>query len=321
MKYAKRWTYEHVWLLFNGLALLVIPFGTLSLNSQKVWATYHAVPLVTLVLTVALGFGWGIGSVLCGIAYTMLGLGLGMSVVLGLAAIVGSILPLLVLAPERLWNAQTTALYWSIIVLIIGLVFVARAGHLREVSRGEGTTTNTADLNAFGKGELRKGLFIAISSGILSGLLNVGLIYGSSIRTTALQLGASTALAVSALSFPVTAAGFFGILIYSSYLLTRRNSWKLYFAAGSQSHWLLVLLMALLYTASIWLYTYGANRAGSMGAVLGFPAYMSSMIIAGNVAGALTGEWKDAAGASRIFALGGLLALIGAIVLISRANL
>jgi L-rhamnose-H+ transport protein len=233
MKYAKQWTLQHVWLLYNALALLIIPFFLLCFSSLRVLDIYRTVPAATLVLTIVLGLGWGIGSILSGIGYTMLGIGLGMSVVLGLAAVIGSILPLLLVAPSHLWNSQTTVLYWSIIVLVVGLLFVARAGNLREVSRNPGTTTNAADLSAFGRGELRKGLLIAVSSGILSGLFNLGLVCGSMIRVKALQFGASSASAVNVLWFPITTAGFLGILLYSSYLITRENTWRLYLVPRS----------------------------------------------------------------------------------------
>jgi L-rhamnose-H+ transport protein len=320
MKYARRWTWENVWLLFNGLALVAIPLINLAINVPQAWEAYRSVTWTVLAGAVLLGLGWGIGSALCGISYTMLGVGLGMSVVLGLAAASGSVLPLLARFPGKLHTAEANALYWGIGVMLVWLILTARAGGLRQAARPPDETTSQADINAFGRGEMRKGLAVAIASGILSGLFNVGLVFGDPIRTAAIRLGAGPLAAVNALWLPVTAAGFVGILVQCAYRLTRKRAWGRYAAPKTASHWLLVLLMAALYTGSISLYGLGAVVAGDMGAVLGFPAYMSAMIITGNVAGALTGEWKGAPRLALLYGAGGLAALVAAIILVARAN-
>lgn len=319
MKYAQRWTWANVWLMFNALSLLIIPFVILSLTAPQAWATYSSVPVQDLAIPIALGLGWGIGCVLCGISYTMLGVGLGMSIVLGLAAIAGSILPLLILFPTRLQATQTRVLYWGMAVLLLGLILTSRAGSLRQKARPREDISQTPLLSAFGKGDLRRGLVVAACAGILSGFFNVALASGSAIHARAIQLGASSASAVNILWLPITSAAFLAILIYCTYLLTRSKSWSRYVLRGSLSHWLLVFAMALLYTASIALYGFGATFADAAGTVVGFPVYMSSMIITGNLAGVATREWTGAPNIAWFYALAGLLALVGAIILVSSA--
>jgi len=321
MKYATLWKFENVWLLYNALALLVVPLCFLTFGWQQALSTYKAVPTESMILLVALGVGWGVGCILCGIGYTMLGVGVGMSVVLGVAAVTGSVLPLLIAYPGQLVTAQSMTLFWSISVLLVGLALTARAGNLREISRPVGSTTDTADITSFGKGRLSTGVLIALMAGILSGLFNLGLVYGFIIRKTALRLGASSALAINIVWFPLTAGGFFSILIYCCWRIARSNSWSRYWTKGSFSHWSMIAIMALLYSSSIWLYGFGASRAGSMGAVFGFPSYMSSVIIAGNAAGALTGEWAGVPSRAWLYAAGGLIALVASIVLVSQVNL
>lgn len=320
MKYATRWKWENIWVLFNTLALVVIPGLVVWSSVPQAWEAYHAAKHGALAFALLLGLGWGVGSTLCGIGYTMLGIGLGMSVVLGLAATVGSALPLAVLFPERLVQSSALALYAGIAVMLAGLILSAQAGRLRQAMRKKEEITAGADIAAFGKGDIRIGLVISIVAGVLSSMFNLGLIFGDDIRLTALRLGASSTSAVNTLWLPVTVAGSVAIALYCSYLLTKNRTWALYFSKGCLSHWFLVFLMAILYTGSISIYGVGAVRLGKMGAVMGFPAYMSMMIFTGNAAGLLTGEWKGSQPRAYVYELTGMFALIAAIVIIAAGN-
>jgi hypothetical protein len=126
--------------------------------------------------------------------------------------------------------------------------------------------------------------------------------------------------AVNTLWLPVTVSGFAAILAYCSYLLIKCRTLNLYLIAGSTSHWLLVSLMAVLYTGSIFVYGIGSVRMGAMGPIIGFPVYMSTMIFTGNAAGLLTGEWKDSPRAAYRYGFVGMLALIASILVIALGN-
>jgi L-rhamnose-H+ transport protein len=78
--------------------------------------------------------------------------------------------------------------------------------------------------------------------------------------------------------------------------------------------------MSVLYTGSISVYGLGASRMGEMGAIIGFPMYMSVMIVTGNVAGLVTGEWKGSPRSAYRYGLLGVLALIGSIIIIALGS-
>jgi L-rhamnose-H+ transport protein len=151
-------------------------------------------------------------------------------------------------------------------------------------------------------------------------MFNLALIFGDEIRKTALRLSASSAAAVNVLWLPITVSGFIAIFGYCAYLLTKNHGWSLYFRAGTASHWLYVLLMSSLYIGSIFVYGLGAVRLGQTGAIIGFPAYMAMMIVTGNVAGLVTGEWRHSPGKAYAFGLAGNLGLIASIVIIALGS-
>ena len=314
MKYAVRWRWENIWGAFTCLAQTVFPFIVLELTVPSGWHLYQSVKTTALVNALLLGFGWGVGNTLSGIGYTMLGVGLGTSVVLGMTAAIGSLLPLAVLFPDRLWSSSILLLYAGVAVMLAGLTISAQAGKWRQTARSAKETTAGADIQAFGKGDIRIGLVICIVSGILSSMLNLGLVFGDDIRLSALKAGASNFAAVNALWLPVEASGFLATLFYCAYLLAKNGSWRLYYTAGS--HWFIATVMAAFFVAGLSLYGLGAARLGEMGAILGFPVFMSAVVLTGNVAGLVTGEWRGSPRNAYRYGIAGLALLILSIVCI-----
>ena len=314
MKYAIKWKWENIWMAFTGLAQTVLPLIVLECTVHRAWHVYGTVKTSALVSAVLLGFGWGVGNTLSGIGYTMLGIGLGTSVVLGVTAVVGSLLPLAIVFPGRLWSSSIAPLYIGVAVMLVGLGISAKAGTWRQMARAKSDTTTGADIKAFGKGDIRIGLIVCIVSGILSGMLNLALVFGDAIRISMLKVGALNFAAVNALWLPVEAAGFIPTLLYCIYLLRRDDSWSLYLVAGS--HWLIALVMAAFFMAGLSLYGLGAAKLGEMGAIVAFPVFMSTVVVTGNIAGLLTGEWRGSPRAAYTYGLLGLLLLILSIVCI-----
>lgn len=99
---------------------------------------------------------------LAGIGYTMLGMGLGVSIVLGLTASVGSLLPLLLLYLGRLGSGSSLVLYAAVAVMLMGSAISAKAGGLRQSIRSPEEIASKVDITAFGKGNMRSGIIIVL---------------------------------------------------------------------------------------------------------------------------------------------------------------
>ena len=84
--------------------------------------------------------------------------------------------------------------------------------------------------------------------------------------------------------------------------------------------WVLAGAMGILFAFGNAAYGIGAERLGSMGPILGWPAFMAMQVVAGNALGLLTGEWRGAgAEALRYLAMGNV-ALVIAIFMIAPAS-
>jgi L-rhamnose-H+ transport protein len=320
MKFAKRWMWENIWLLYIGFGQVVFPLLLVWLTAPKAWAVFASARPSALAAAALFGLGWGIGNVLSGIGYTMLGVGLGLTIILGLTASLGSVIPLAVLYPDRLASLAALALYLGILVMVGGLILCFHAGNLRQVHRPRKETSGGADLQSFGKGDLRTGVVICIASGILSSMLNLAFIFGDDIRRTALRQGMSATSAVNTLWLPIFLFGFLPTLVYCVYLFARNRSWHAFVQPATGSNWFIGMLMGLLFVTGLSLYGSGTLRLGTIGPVLGFPVYTSAMVLSANMAGFLTGEWRGSPRGAYIYEILGILLLIGSIVVIALGN-
>jgi L-rhamnose-H+ transport protein len=188
---------------YIGFAQVVFPCLVILVTIPHPWKTYHDATASAKLSAVLLGFGWGIGNTLSGIGYAMLGIGLGTTIVLGLTAALGSLLPLVILFPERLGSRAACFAYVGIVVTILGLILSAHAGRLRQENRPKGQTTSNVDIRAFGKGDIRLDMVVCMASGILSSMLNLALVFGDNIRLVALRRSATQMGAVNSLWLPV----------------------------------------------------------------------------------------------------------------------
>lgn len=320
MKFARLWKWENVWLLYIGFGQVVFPLLLISLTAPAAWRVFGSAKTVALVAAMVFGFGWGVGNVLSGIGYTMLGVGLGLTIILGLTASLGSLIPLVVLYPQRLASSAALALYAGIGILVTGLVLCFHAGNLRQAHRSKDEISGGADLQSFGKGDLRTGVVICIASGILSSMLNLAFIFGDNIRVTALAHGMSPTAAVNTLWLPIFVCGFIPTLIYCVYLFVRDGSWRAFGQPATSVNWFIGILMGLLFVTGLSLYGIGSLRLGIMGPVLGFPVYTSAMVLSANAAGFVTGEWRGSPRSAYLYEIMGILLLIGSIVAIAIGN-
>jgi L-rhamnose-H+ transport protein len=316
MKYATKWKWENIWLAFVGFAQVILPLILVVLTVPSPAMAFKDAKTSALVGALLFGLGWGIGNTLSGIGYTMLGVGLGLSIVLGLTASLGSLVPLAVLFPDQLKSPSAKGLYAGVISMMLALALVSLAGNIRQSHRRREEITSGADIEAFGKGNIRIGLIICIGAGILSSMLNLAFVFGDDIRLRALHLGATPAAAVNALWLPILFSGFLPTLFYCAYLMKKNKSGVAYFAKGTSSHWLIAALMGVLFLGGLSIYGYGTVLLGELGPVFGFPAFMSSVVLTGNFAGFVTGEWQGSPKKAYIVGLSGLLLLVAAIIMI-----
>jgi hypothetical protein len=164
MKYARKWAHENIWVVFCLTGMVIFPWLLTASAVPSLARVYASDSSGTLLAIVSFGILWGVGATLTGLGLRMLGIGLGLAIILGLSASVGSLVPLLALTPEKMFSTQGTYYLAGTLVMFTGLALVAVAGLLRERSSDGAGRAGRASFTA--------GLLVCIASGVLSSTLN-----------------------------------------------------------------------------------------------------------------------------------------------------
>lgn len=311
MKFTRRWAWENTWLAFTILALLVMPAVMAFVTIPQLGSVYRQAGLGVVLLVAACGAGWGIAQVLFGRAVDSIGIALTFSIVLGISAAIGSLLPLVQLHPEKIFTKAGFGIIAGVVLVIAGVAVCAVAGRQREAALGTGPQQGTS---------FASGLTFAIVSGVLAAAMNFGVAFGAPIMRAALQAGAQQHWTVNAIWLPLMAAGAIPNLLYCAFLLKKNNT-REKFGNGTNKYWALAAVMAFFWFASTIMYGVASARLGDLGPVVGWPLFMSLIVIVASVVGLMTGEWKNAGRAPVRIQSAGVVILIIAVVVFSRASL
>jgi L-rhamnose-H+ transport protein len=260
------------------------------------------------------GLGWGIGSTLFGLGVAKVGMALAYGIILGITASVGAIIPVLVADPGQLWTSQGHALLAGIALVILGTIFCALAGHQRDKDKHASAPTVV-------RTGFVLGFIICILSGVFSPMLNFGFVFGKDLQARSLAAGAAFSLASYSIWAVALSAGFLANAGYCLYLLFKNKTSGVFRTSGAPAgYWFGAALMGLLWFGGIAAYGMGATELGSLGGALGWPLFVATNIITGNVWGAITGEWAGASRRSYAYASAGIGILVIAIFIISRGG-
>lgn len=316
MKYTTSWKWENVWLVFSSTAYLFLPWLIAYLTVPRLSEVLSETSSRTLVQTVALGLGWGVGALTFGLGVDYLGLALGFAIILGLTAAIGTLVPLLVLSPESLAGTQGLMIVIGIAIIIAGISVCSWAGNLKEkalAGGGRSVTGNEPRSYALG-------LLFCLLSGVLSPFGNLGFAFGSEITEVALEMGTSEHYAANPLWALITLPLFACNAGFSLYLLSRSGAFSR-FATAPVHYYLLAAAMGAMWIGGMATYGSGANKLGAAGASVGWAILMSSMVIFANLWGVVTGEWAGAGKKPlRVMAAGVLLLVVAIFVIgLSRA--
>jgi L-rhamnose-H+ transport protein len=310
MKYARRWAWENTWLAWTLFALVVLPPVITFATVPHPGAVYRSAGAGIVLEVVAFGAGWGVAQVFFGLAVDAIGIALTFSLVLGTSAAVGALVPLLRLHPERLNTAAGHCALAGIALVLAGVLICAVAGHLREKRlRTDAGPRKNATL----------GLVLAILCGLGASFINFGVAFGAPLMASAHALGASPLNATNAVWMPLMLAGAVPNLLYCIWLLAKNRTARR-FPHGGAGHWALAFVMAVCWFGSTLLYGLATVKLGAWGTILGWPLFMSLIVITASLLGMLTGEWKNSGASPLRIQWAGVMLLVLAVFILAATG-
>ena len=307
MKYMKPLSFGAWWLVFSIIGFVLFPTAWAWVDTPDLWGSLAEVAPRVLIITMLLGLLWGPAMFLFGNAINLVGISITFGIVNGLSALIGSIVPLF-LSGEPVDSQVLLFLILGDVVMIFGIVAIAYASVVRERIYAK----DSDDKVDPGKNRnVKVGILLCVLVGLLGSLMNIGFSYGKPIADAA-----GSPMPVWIVLF---GGAFFANAAYAIVITSRSKSWDSFKGPGLPKTLVWLLFSSIAFFAGAGVYGLAANRIGDIGTSIGFPMYMSFVIIFSNLVGLVTGEWKGAMKAFR-FVIAGVVIFIMANFILGYTN-
>lgn len=327
-KRVRRWSWEIFWLAGGMFSWIIAPWVFASLRTHDLLNVLTATPNNVLFWCYFWGAMWGLGGLTFGLTMRYLGLSLGMAVALGLTMVIGTLGPpifrgtLVQLATTT--SGQVT--FAGIALALVGIVLVANAGRAKEAELG----AQAADAGV-AEFDVKKGILIAIFSGMMSGCFAWGLDAGQPIRDLTLAAGTDPLSQGLPVLCVVLLGGFTTNFIWCAYLIHRNKSLREFFGkpgpaadADGQSppllkNYLLSALGGVLWYCQFFFYTMGESQMGRY-SFSSWTIHMASIILFSTLWGFALKEWAGASSRTRKLVWLGIAVLMSSTIVIGVGN-
>jgi len=316
IKLTKKWEWENIWLWFAIAGLLLVPWIFVSLFIPDIGKVLADSPAGATLMTFLCGLGWGIGSVAFGLALHLIGFSLGYTLMMGLIAVIGALVPLLVKNPSSLLTTGGIIILLALLATIAGIILCGAAGKARE-------DKTLHDGQSHDKSKFTKGLILCFISGFFSSMINFAFEFGTPLKDAALSRlgeGSNVFYSTSVIWAVALSGGFVAFLVYAIYLLAKNKTVGNFSKKGTRPYYFWALLMGITFYSSLLCYGLAASALGDAGTTTGWVIFTAGAIITANIWGIITSEW---AGVPRKemgkMAIGSAF-LIGAVFLVSYGN-
>jgi len=183
----KRWAWETFWLAGGFFSWIIAPWFFALLITRGLLPVLHETPGTVIFWTFFFGLLWGIGGLTFGLTMRYLGLSLGMAVVLGLCAAFGTLIPPIFrgeFMTQVVGTSSGRIILLGIFVCLLGIAAAGLAGIYKE--RAMSPEQQKETIKEF---DLKKGVGVAVLSGVMSACFAYGLAAGDPIKALTIKHG------------------------------------------------------------------------------------------------------------------------------------
>jgi L-rhamnose-H+ transport protein len=356
-KGVRRWSWETYWLVGGFFSWIIAPWLLGFFLTRDLFAVLSEAPAKTIFWAVFFGLLWGVGGLTFGLTMRYLGLSLGMAVALGLCAAFGTLMPPIfsgVFLSQVLGTSSGRVILTGVFVCLLGIAAAGVAGIYKE--RAVPLEQKLAVIKEF---NLRKGIGVAILSGVMSACFAYGLAAGSPIKALTLKHGTATLWQGLPVLVVVLIGGFTTNFLWCIALNLKNKTGFQYFTASSDKYheipdgpvietaidapsrevvehippskptnskpvpilanYLFCALAGTTWYFQFFFYTMGETQMGKYG-FSSWTLHMASIIIFSTLWGLGFKEWKGAGTPAMSFLSLALFLLVGSTVIVGYGN-
>lgn len=312
-KRVQGWAWESYWLVGGLFSWLAAPLLLGSLTVSNLFGVLGQAPTETVWWTYFWGVLWGFGGLTFGLAMRYLGLSLGMAVTLGLCAVFGTLVP-------PIWQNEfgklisTTSgrvIMLGLGVCVLGISVCGLAGIMKERS-----LTDAQKKAAIAEFDIRKGLLVAVFSGIMSACFSFGLTAGQPISQLAVQNGTDPLYMNNAALVIILLGGLTTNLIWTVYLNVRNRTYTDYANVSTPilANVFFCALAGFTWYFQFFFYGMGDSKMGEY-RFSGWTLHMAFIIAFSSFWGLYLHEWKGANESTmRTISLGILMVVLSTVI-------
>ena len=317
-KKVKNWAWESYWLIYAVVGLVVVPWALALVVSPKVCGILSEAQFRALALCYLFGAMWGVGGLTWGLMIRYLGVGLGLAVGCGLCASAGTLIPPLFHGElgTLLKVASGQATLVGVLVALAGIVLTGLAGMSKEKELPE-----EEKKKAVAEFDFKKGMLVAIFSGIMSAGMAFGLGAAGSVEQGAVAMGTSPTWKGIPVLVVVLLGGFTVNFLWCLYLNIKNKTTGDYTKAGAPvaANLFFAGLAGFIWCLQFITYKVADSKSGEF-AFAGWTVFMSSMIIFSTLLGLFLGEWKGVSGRTKSLLAVSLAVLVASLLVIGYGN-
>ncbi len=307
MKFVRSWKWENLWLVFSLVSLVIVPWMLAIGLVDRLSETYRTLSFRQLAVPMLFGAGWGVAQILFGISVKRLGLGIAYAIIVGLGAVLGTLVPLFAQQRAIAKEHAMQLIICGVAVMVIGISLTSWGGQIKERASGVSQSASHRSYPA--------AILVAVLCGLMAPMLNYSFAFGQDIAQAAVRLGNQPVHGAYAVWPIALAGGFLPNVAYSLWLLFKNRTWPLFRRASPDLLW--SCLMGILWMGAFALYGISASLLGALGTSVGWGLLQIFMIMTATLAGAMTGEWRQGSRSAKLLLGSGMGSLTVAIVLLA----
>jgi len=332
-KKVRGWAWESYWIVGGLFSWLIVPPLAAWLTIPHFGEIIHDTNGHILLLTYFFGLLWGIGGLTYGLGVRYLGVSLGSTIILGLCAVFGSLIPSVYYnffpqAGKVTINAMISTNWGQTVLLgiaicVIGIVVCGKAGTMKEKE----LTAGKADVEDNKDYRFGLGIFVAIVSGVLSACFNFGIEAGKTMADQANAVWMAAHHGQGNFLFQnnvvyilILWGGLTTNFIWCMILNARNKTFGDYTnqKAPLLKNYLFSALAGTTWFLQFFFYGMGESRLGN--GASSWILHMAFIILVANVWGLVLNEWKGVSKRAFGTVIAGILIIILSVMVVGRGN-
>ena len=321
----KGWAWESYWIIGGIFSWLIVPPLAAWLTLPGFETFIRSAPAQTIQYTFLFGVLWGIGGLTYGLGVRYLGMSLGNSVILGFCSAFGAIVPSIYYnifpAPGKTSLNDLLTTTWGQVVLagiavcLLGIYICGRAGVLKEKD-----LPDEVKKQSVAEFSLVKGLFVAVTSGILSSCFNFGIEAGKPMADAAVEAGLNPLFQNNVTYVVLLWGGLLTNMIWSLILNFKNKSYTDYTNNKTPllSNYIFAALAGTTWFLQFFFYGMGESKLGN--GASSWILHMAFIILIANIWGIYLKEWKGVSSGTKKTIITGIATILASVLLVGLGN-